>query len=87
MWAAENISGYDVEAYIYFRQPYYRVRAGDFRNRDRAIEFSRLLKDRYPEAWVVHDRIEPDHVPADTTHFRLVDPSQINLMNISPGMD
>ncbi len=84
-WAADHISGYDVEAYVYFRQPYYRVRAGDFRNRNRAIEFSRLLKDRYPEAWVVHDRIEPDQVPSDTTEFRLTDPGEINLMNV--GVD
>ncbi len=84
-WAADHISGYDVEAYVYFRQPYYRVRAGDFRNRNKAIEFSRLLKDRYPEAWVVHDRIEPDNVPADTSDIRLTDPSEINLMNI--GVD
>lgn len=84
-WAADHISGYDVEAYVYFRQPYYRVRAGDFRNRNKAIEFSRLIKDRYPEAWVVHDRIEPDNVPADTTDIRLTDHSEINLMNI--GVD
>ncbi|MCC5906251.1 MAG: SPOR domain-containing protein [Balneolaceae bacterium] len=84
-WAADHISGYDVEAYVYFRQPYYRVRAGDFRNRNKAIEFSRLLKDRYPEAWVVHDRIEPDNVPSDTSDIRLTDPSEINLINI--GVD
>jgi hypothetical protein len=86
-WASDHIGGYDVEAYVYFRQPYYRVRAGDFRNRDRAIEFSRLLKDRYPEAWIVHDRIEPEQVPPDTAEFRLLDPGQINLMNIRQNLD
>lgn len=76
-WASNRISGYNVEAYVFFRQPYYRVRAGDFRDRQTAIEFSRMIKDEYPEAWVVHDRIEPENIPADTTTFRLKDESEI----------
>lgn len=77
-WASTRIAGYeDVEAYVFFRQPYYRVRAGDFRNREKAIEFSRMIKDRYPEAWVVHDRIDPQRVPADTVNIRFRDPSEI----------
>lgn len=76
-WASTRIEGYDAEAYVFFRQPYYRVRAGDFRNRQTAIEFSRMLKDRYPDAWVVHDRIDPDQVPSDTTEIRKLDDSDI----------
>lgn len=75
-WANERIAGYDAEAYIYFRQPNYRVRTGDFQNRDAAIEFSRIVKNRYPGAWVVHDRILPENVPSDTTVFRLRDRSE-----------
>jgi hypothetical protein len=70
-WANERIEGYEAEAYIYFRQPNYRVRTGDFHDRDAAIDFSRIVKNRYPEAWVVHDRIEPQNVPSDTTVIRL----------------
>jgi len=73
VWASEWLGGYNPETYIFFRQPYYRVRTGDFRDRDMAIEFSRLLKNRYPGAWVVHDRIEPENIPADTTEFRIRD--------------
>lgn len=62
-WSAENLDQFEVEAYIFFRQPYYRVRAGDFRDRNRANDFARLLKDHYPDAWVVHDRIDPNQIP------------------------
>ncbi len=73
-WADENIKGYSPEAYVTFRQPYYKVRVGDFRNQQKANFFSRMLKEEYPAAWVVHDRIEPDFLPADTTQIEFVDP-------------
>jgi hypothetical protein len=69
-WADKMIEGYQPEAYVYFRQPYYRVRAGDFRDREMAIEFSRMIKQFFPDAWVIHDRIEPQRVPADTTDIK-----------------
>lgn len=69
-WSDTTMEAYKPNAYVHFRQPYYRVRTGDFQNREKAIEFSRLIKQQYPEAWVVHDRIEPQSVPADTTIFR-----------------
>lgn len=63
LWAASDLNEYsDIEVYIYFRQPYYRVRAGDFRNRENAIEFARIAKQQYPDAWVVHDRINPENI-------------------------
>ncbi|WP_234572236.1 SPOR domain-containing protein [Rhodohalobacter sp. 614A] len=72
LWADENIEGYSPEVYVIFRQPYYKVRTGDFRNQRRANQFSRLLKNDFPNAWVVHDRIEPQFLPADTTEIRKV---------------
>lgn len=72
VWAEEHIDGYSPEAYVIFRQPHYKVRVGDFRNQQRANEFSRMIKDEYPGAWVVHDRIEPQYLPADTTEIRKV---------------
>lgn len=78
LWASERLSGHEVQAYIFFRQPYYRVRVGDFQNRRRAIELSNLLKVRYPDAWVVHDRIEPERVPADTSEIRMRDLRSLN---------
>ena len=75
--ADSTIEGYRADAYIFFRPPYYRVHAGDFQNRDTAIEFSKLLKQRYPGAWVVHDRIEPEKVPADTIKIQFKSPAQL----------
>lgn len=51
------------DAYITFRQPYYRVRIGDFRQRENANSYLRLLRDRFPGAWVVIDSIDPEMVP------------------------
>lgn len=70
-WADTTFSGYSPRGYVHYRQPYYRVRVGDFHNRDRAAELSRLLKLRYPDAWVIHDRINPYRVPSDTTEISL----------------
>lgn len=70
-WADSTFEGYHPEAYVLFRQPYYRVKAGDFRSREKANEFSRMIKEKFPGAWVVHDRIDPDKIPSDTTRVRL----------------
>lgn len=69
VWADSTFQHYTPEAYIFFRQPQYRVHVGDFREREKAIQLSRYLKSRYPDAWVVHDRIDPESVPADTTRI------------------
>ncbi|MFH5832463.1 SPOR domain-containing protein [Halalkalibaculum sp. DA384] len=70
MWSDTTIVGFKPETYVFFKQPYYKVHVGDFNERHRAIEFSRLVKRKYPDAWVVHDRINPYMVPADTTEIR-----------------
>ena len=72
-WADSVVAGYEPDAYVMFRPPNYRVRAGDFQDRQQAIEFSQMLKNRYPDAWVVHDRIEPDRVPADTASIEFLE--------------
>ncbi|MFW6348331.1 MAG: SPOR domain-containing protein, partial [Cyclonatronaceae bacterium] len=61
---AESISFSPVpDAYITFRQPYYRVRIGDFRQRSQANTYLRLLRERFQGAWVVLDTIDPEMVP------------------------
>lgn len=74
LWSSQLTEDVSVEAYIFFRQPFYRVRVGDFRNRSKAIEFSQFVKAKYPEAWVVHDRIEPTNVLPDSTLNRIINP-------------
>ncbi len=52
----------NTETYVTFRQPNYRVHVGDFLNRNEAIEFSHFVRQRFPNAWVVHDRINPEMI-------------------------
>lgn len=71
IWSDTTLVGYQPEAYVFFKQPHYKVHVGDFNSRERANIFSRLVKRRYPDAWVVHDRINPYEVPADTVKIQL----------------
>jgi len=73
MWSDSTIAGYQADAYVSFRQPQFKVHVGDFQIRDQANKFSRLIKKQYPDAWVVHDRIEPSDVPADTASFSFIE--------------
>lgn len=72
-WADTTIAGYQAEAYVSFKQPFYKVHVGDFQQREQAIKYSKLVKQKYPDAWVVHDQIEPDSAPQDTASFELAD--------------
>lgn len=71
VWADTTLAGYMPRAYVFFKQPYYKVHVGDFHDRERAIQFSVLVKRQFPDAWVVHDRINPYLVPADTVKIEL----------------
>jgi len=83
MWSDSTIAGYTAQAYVFFRQPFYKVHIGDFTQRDKANSFSKLIKSRYPEAWVVHDRIDPTNIPADTASFSIIPPSERKDKQIS----
>ncbi len=59
---------YKAHGYIIFKQPDYRVQVGDFLTQENAARFARILKRiKYPDAWIVRDRINPSYVPADST--------------------
>ncbi|MEL7834757.1 SPOR domain-containing protein [Fodinibius sp. Rm-B-1B1-1] len=83
MWADTTITGYSADAYVSFRQPYYKVHIGDFQQRNQANQFSRLIKPKYPDAWVVHDRIEPANVPADTATFQIKKPEPLSADSLN----
>lgn len=70
MWADTTLT-WQAETYTFFQQPFYKVHVGDFRDRGRAQTYSLLVQRRFPDAWVVPDRIEPGRIPADTTRFAL----------------
>jgi hypothetical protein len=46
-----------VPVYITFGEPYYRVRIGDFRTRLEAQQFLEKINRKYPNAWVIQDKI------------------------------
>lgn len=46
-----------VECYITFREPYYRVRVGDFRSRMEAEGFMKEIIRDFPSSFVIKDRI------------------------------
>lgn len=70
-WADTTIAGYQPETYVFFRTPYYRVHVGDFHEREKAIQFSNIVKRYFRDAWVVHDRVIPENVPSDTTQIEV----------------
>lgn len=86
-WADTTIDGYEPDAYVIFRSPNYRVRAGDFQNRQRAIEFSNMLKPFYPDAWVVHERIEPSKVPDESADIRFIEMQRIEPDDVESRVD
>lgn len=48
--------------YMAFRPPYYRVHAGDYVSREKAMEFTEFVRLEFDEAWVVHSSINPARV-------------------------
>ena len=53
----------DVPAYLTFGEPYYRVRVGDFRTRLDANRFLQRINRKYPNAWVIKDKINLPKLP------------------------
>ena len=45
-------------SYIIFGEPYYRIRVGDFRTKLEAEAFLRRISRRYPNAFVIQDKIK-----------------------------
>jgi hypothetical protein len=47
----------DMTAYITFREPYYRVRVGDYRTRLEANQLLKTIRKYYQDAWIIQDKI------------------------------
>lgn len=78
-WVQEEVPQYHAPTYVFFKQPYYRVHVGDFQSRSQAVGFTQLIKQGYPDAWMVPDRINPSNVPPDSVSFAREDSSEINI--------
>jgi len=47
----------DLTAYVTFREPYYRVRVGDYRTRLEANQLLKAIRKSYQDAWIIQDKI------------------------------
>ena len=47
----------DLTAYVTFREPYYRVRVGDYRTRLEANKLLKAIRKSYQDAWIIQDKI------------------------------
>lgn len=52
----------ETDAYLSFKEPYYRVRVGDFRSRLEAEGFLRKVQSEYPNAFATNDFINPPRI-------------------------
>lgn len=48
----------EVESYVIYQEPYYKVRVGNFRNRVEAEAFKQRILEEWPEAYIVKDDIQ-----------------------------
>lgn len=48
----------EVKAYMIYKEPYYKLRVGDFRTKLEAEGFLNRIRSRYPGAYVVGDKIK-----------------------------
>lgn len=68
-WAEEAFDDYVPKVYVLFRQPYYKVHVGNFQFHEQAMKLNQFIKQRYPDAWVVPDEVEPNLVPPRDIRF------------------
>lgn len=47
----------DTKTYLSYKEPYYRVRVGDFRTLTEAVGFQKKINDNYPNSFPVKDKI------------------------------
>jgi len=47
----------EVETYLIYQQPYFRLRAGDFRTRWEAYKLFRIVEKEFPSVFIVNDEI------------------------------
>lgn len=58
----------EAQAYLSFKEPYYRVRIGDFRSRIEAEGFLQKIKGEYPNAFAVSEMINPPPIVRESAN-------------------
>ena len=59
----------DIPIYLTYAEPYFRLRAGDFRNRVEAEKCLRRIKPRFKEAFVTADKIYQPKVKIGSDNY------------------
>lgn len=60
---AEFLSKYsDIQVYIVYQAPYFKLRIGNFRSKMEALYLIEQIKEDYPFAFAVIDKIEPPQI-------------------------
>ncbi len=52
----------DIPVYIFFEQPYFKVKVGNFTSRKSAERLLYVLKQDFPRAFIIEDRIDPNNI-------------------------
>ncbi len=52
----------DIPVYIFFEQPYFKVKVGNFTSRKSAQRLLYLIKEDFPRAFIIEDRINPNNI-------------------------
>ena len=52
----------DVRVYVVYNAPYFKVRLGDFRTKLNAVQFLNTISDKYPQAFVVKDKVNIPYI-------------------------
>ncbi|MDR0618394.1 MAG: hypothetical protein LBG17_00655 [Bacteroidales bacterium] len=58
----------NVPAYLVYEEPYFKVKAGNFRTRKKALEFLRIIQDVYPNSFIVQDFFDVDNYFSDDSN-------------------
>jgi hypothetical protein len=61
----------EVSAYISFKEPYYRVRVGDFRTKLQALGFLHKIIGVYPNAWIIKSKISFPDLETNRTYSEM----------------
>jgi len=48
----------EYESYLIYETPYFKVRVGDFRNKNEAYKAFKTIKNKYPQAFITDDLIQ-----------------------------
>ena len=66
----------ETKAYVSFKEPFYRVRVGDFKTKFSADRALNEIRKEYPNAWVIKDKInyprvevEIEEIPTDSVEY------------------